>query len=143
MAKDEISEDPYELAFQVDRLMRRMNAGIEARAPDFDTERVGPIGGMTLLSIAEVQPVPMQTIAQMMGRDKGQLSRSISMMERRGLVSREPNEADQRSTLLRLTDKGEDLVGSIKAALDEVLGELLEPLETGERTELLRILKKL
>ena len=50
-------QDPFELAVQVDRLMRRMNAGIEARAPLFDTDRVGPIGGMILLTIAEVQPV--------------------------------------------------------------------------------------
>lgn len=134
---------PFELAFQVDRLMRRLNAGIEARAPEFDTERVGPIGGMILLTIAEVQPVPMQVVADIMARDKGQLSRTVSTLERRGLINREPNMADQRSSLLRLTSKGDTLVDAIKGALTEVLGNVLDPLTDDERTELLQMLKRL
>lgn len=135
--------DPFELAFEVDRLMRRMNAGIEARAPSFDTERIGPIGGMILLSISEVQPVAMQEIARMMARNKGQLSRTISVLERRGLVARSPNEQDQRSTLVTLTKQGEQMVGAIKTNLDEVLADLLTPLSPAERDQLLLLLKKL
>ncbi len=135
--------DPLELAFEVDRLMRRMNAGIETRAPIFDTDRIGPVGGMILLTIAEVQPVAMQEISLMMARDKGQLSRAISLLERRGLVARAPNKLDQRSTLLNLTLKGEQLVGAIKTNLDEVLSELLAPLNEAERGQLLTLLKKL
>lgn len=135
--------DPFEMAYQVDRLMRRMNAGIEARAPLFDTERVGPIGGMVLLTIAEHQPLTMQAIAEAMARDKGQLSRTISMLERRELVIRRPNPADQRSALLELSDKGSDVVAVIKQTLNEVLGGILEPLSEAERVQLLSLLGKL
>ena len=135
--------DPYELAYQIDRLMRRMNAGVVSRAPHFDKERVGPIGGMILLTIAEVEPAPMQQIADMMARNKAQLSRTIGSLERRGLVMRLANDADRRSTLLQLTPDGHDLVRRIKAALTEVLGEILAPLEADEHAALLTFLQKL
>lgn len=135
--------DPYELAYQIDRLMRRMNAGVEARAPLFDTDRIGPIGGMILLTIAEAQPVALQTVCDMMARDKGQLSRAISSLERRELVARTANAHDSRSTLLSLTEKGSHRVETIKQALDEALGEILTPLGAAEREDLLALLKRL
>lgn len=135
--------DPYAMAYQIDRLMRRMNAGVEARAPIFDTDRIGPIGGMILLTIAELQPTTMQRVAETMARDKAQLSRTISSLERRGLVARATNEDDQRSMLLSLTDKGDGFVGVIKRNLSEVLSGILEPLDDGERELLLGMLSKL
>lgn len=135
-------DDPLELAFQVDRFMRRLNARVHAKAPVFDKERVGPIGGMVLMTIAEVQPATMQQIAAMMGRDKAQMSRTIAMLERRKLVIRTANAADQRSTLLNLTQDGEDFVVSIKHVVGGVLSELLEPLSESERAEMRRLLGK-
>ncbi len=134
--------DPYELAYQIDRLMRRMNAGLEARAPLFDTERIGPIGGMVLLTLAEIQPVPMQRIVEVMARDKAQISRTLAMLERRELVAKSANKEDARSSLLSLTDKGAGFVEHIKATLDTVLSGILEPLSAEEQTQLLALLAK-
>lgn len=133
----------YELAFQVDRLMRRMNAGVQARVPIFDKERIGPIGGMILMTLSEIEPAPMQRLVETMNRDKAQLSRTISMLERRELVRRSPNEADQRSNLLTLTDKGSSFVEEIKGVLADVIGELLIPLDTTERAAMLSLLSRL
>ncbi len=134
--------DPYELAYQIDRLMRRMNAGLEARAPIFDTERIGPIGGMVLLTLADIQPVPMQRIVEVMARDKAQISRILAMLERRDLISKSANKDDARSSLLSLTDKGAGFVEQIKATLDTVLSGILEPLSAEEQTQLLTLLAK-
>lgn len=138
----ETSADSTEFAFQVDRFMRRLNARIHAQAPLFDEERIGPIGGMILMALAEAQPTPMQTIARMLGRDKAQLSRMFNNLERRGLVARAANAADQRSSLLSLTKKGEAFVERIKGVVGGVVGELVEPLTPAERDELLRLLSK-
>ena len=135
-------EDPLEFAFQVDRFMRRLNARVHAQAPEFDREKVGPIGGMILMTLAEVQPAPMQRIATMMGRDKAQLSRMFSSLERKGLVTRSANSLDQRSSLLRLTPKGDQLVIAIKQAVGGAVSELLAPLDPEERVEMLRLLAK-
>lgn len=136
------AEEPLELAFQVDRFMRRLNARVHSQAPVFDTERVGPIGGMILLTLAEVQPAPMNQIVMMMGRDKAQLSRMFTNLERRGLVSRSENETDQRSSLLSLTAEGEGFVETIKHVVAGAITELLEPLSAHERARLLKLLAK-
>ncbi|MEL6530410.1 MAG: MarR family transcriptional regulator [Pseudomonadota bacterium] len=135
-------DDPLEFAFQVDRFMRRLNARVHAQAPEFDREKVGPIGGMILMTLAEVQPAPMQRISAMMGRDKAQLSRMFSSLERKELVVRSANSADLRSSLLSLTPKGEELVVAIKGAVGGAIGELLDPLNDEERAEMLRLLAK-
>lgn len=135
-------EDPLEFAFQVDRFMRRLNARVHSRAPTFDKDRVGPIGGMIMMTLAEVQPAPMQQIVDSLGRDKAQLSRMFANLERRGLVKRCANDADQRSSLLSLTAEGEDFVISIKHAVIEAVGELIEPLSSQERAQLLQLLAK-
>ncbi|MEO0590625.1 MAG: MarR family transcriptional regulator [Pseudomonadota bacterium] len=135
--------DAYELASQIDRLMRRMNAGVAARAPLFDPERIGPIGGMILLTIADLQPVPLQRVADAMARDKAQLSRVISHLERRGLIERAPCEDDKRSLLLSLTQEGDGFVETIKRTLTEVLGAILEPLDAQEQAQLMALLVKI
>lgn len=137
------SRDPMALALQIDRLMRRLNARIHVQAPEFDQHRVGPIGGMILLTLAEVQPAPIQLISRLMGRDKGQLSRLFSNLERRDLVSRTPDPDDQRSNLLRLTPMGEAFVESIKVVVDGAVQELLAPLTEDEKAEMLRLLEKI
>jgi len=135
-------KDPLEFAFQIDRFMRRMNARIHAQAPTFDTDRIGPIGGMLLMTLSEVQPAPMQRIVELMGRDKAQLSRMFSRLERDELISRSANAEDQRSSLLQLTPKGEAFVTKIKGVVGGAIEELVEPLEASESEELLRLLSK-
>lgn len=131
-----------DFAFEVDRFMRRLNARVHAQSPIFDEERIGPIGGMILMALAEAQPAPMQSVATMMGRDKAQLSRMFSRLERDGLVSRTANKDDQRSSLLSLTGKGEDFVQKIKSVVAGAVEELTQPLSPEERAELLHLLAK-
>lgn len=135
-------DNSLEMAFQVDRFMRRLNARVHAQAPIFDEDRIGPIGGMILMTLAEVQPAPMQQIVSMMGRDKAQLSRMFSNLERRDLVTRTANPNDQRSSLLSLTTKGEEFVVTIKGVVAGAIEELLDPLSIAERAEMLRLMTK-
>ena len=135
-------EPQFALALQIDRLMRRLNARVHAQAPLFDTEKIGPIGGMVLMTLSEAQPAPMQRIAELMGRDKAQLSRLFANLERRELVQRIANEADQRSRLLSLTPRGEAFVRRIKSVVKGALEEILEPLSESEKGERLRLLSR-
>jgi len=77
-----------------------------------------------------------------MGRDKAQLSRMFSRLERDELISRSANAEDQRSSLLQLTPKGEAFVTKIKGVVGGAIEELVEPLEASESEELLRLLSK-
>lgn len=124
------------IAILVDRFMRRIHGGLHARAPEFDTERVGPGGGMILMTLADVEPAPMQRVAGLMARDKSQMTRAIKSLEQKGLVSRSNEASDARVSLLSLTDNGHALVNRIRRVLATVIGEILEPLDADERKEL-------
>ncbi|MEM1196304.1 MAG: MarR family transcriptional regulator [Pseudomonadota bacterium] len=139
MAQSEL----FELATRIDRLMRRMNASLTARAPGFDPDGVGPVGGMILLTIGDLEPAPMQRIADTMARDKAQLSRMVSALERRGLVERHRHASDKRSSLLSLSQEGAAFVEAIKGVLADTLDDLLDPLDAAERRRLIALLTKI
>ena len=132
----------HDLATRIDRLMRRLHAGIHARAPAFDPERVGPLGGMALMAISDDQPISIQALTQHMARDKVQMTRLIQTLERKGFLVRDVSAVDARVSLLTLTGKGEAFVTAIKATLAEVLDEVLGPVSEDERDQLVAILGK-
>ncbi len=130
------------IAILVDRFMRRIHGGLQARAREFDTENVGPGGGMILMTIADVEPAPIQLVARLMARDKSQITRAIKSLEGKGLIDRSNTESDARVSLLHLTDKGRMTVDRIQQALATVIGEILNPLEADERKVLTDLLAR-
>ncbi|MEM1284315.1 MAG: MarR family transcriptional regulator [Pseudomonadota bacterium] len=131
------------LAHQMDRLTRRMEAGIHQRAEPVDVDRVGPLGGMALLALQEIEPAPIQGLVAMMRRDKSQMTRLIQMLERKGYVERHACATDGRVSLMRLSDKGRDFVGAMQAIMADVIGDLLKPLDPQEREQLTQMLQKI
>lgn len=135
--------DRHELAYLVDRFMRRMEAGVHTRALKFDEERVGPFGGMVLMAVADAQPVSIHALTLQLARDKAQMTRTIQRLEAKGFVNREASAEDGRVSILRLSDKGEALVITIKANVAEVLDDLLDPLSPDERAAFQEMLKRI
>ncbi len=130
------------IAILVDRFMRRIHGGLNARAAEFDTENVGPGGGMILMTLADVEPAPVQLVARLMARDKSQMTRAIKSLEKKGLIDRSDDLSDARVSVLRLTAKGRRAVSRIQGALTTVIGEILNPLETQEQRKLEELLSR-
>ncbi|MEM9334560.1 MAG: MarR family transcriptional regulator [Pseudomonadota bacterium] len=124
------------IAIQVDRFMRRIHGGLNARASEFDTENVGPGGGMILMTLADVEPAPVQLVARLMARDKSQMTRAIKSLEKKGLIARASEASDARVSLLRLTARGRKAVSRMQGALATVIGEILTPLNRKEKQQL-------
>ncbi|MEM1436483.1 MAG: MarR family transcriptional regulator [Pseudomonadota bacterium] len=122
-----------DIAIHIDRFMRRIHSGLQARASEFDAENVGPGGGMILLTLADVEPAPIQFMARLMGRDKSQMTRAIKSLESKGLIERSTEAADARVSLLSLTRQGRSAVDRIQVALTSVIGDILSPLAADER----------
>ncbi|MEL6877148.1 MAG: MarR family transcriptional regulator [Pseudomonadota bacterium] len=137
-----MNESPErEIAMLMDRFMRRTHAGIHAKAKAFDTERVGPNGGMMLLALSDLQPAPISELAREVTRDKAQVTRAIQRFERLGLVKRQTLDDDARVSLLSLTSKGETFVEGIRVILTDTLEALLAPCNTEDRASIKRILQ--
>lgn len=135
--------DQIRLAQTVDRFVRRIHVELQHRAPQVDTDRVGPWGGMILFTIAEAQPVSIQAVTQRTGRDKSQMTRKLKELEAKRLVVRAGSEQDRRVTLLSLTAKGERLVDALQSVLGGVIEEILQPLSRDEQGALLEMLERL
>ncbi|WP_198174339.1 MarR family winged helix-turn-helix transcriptional regulator [Mesorhizobium xinjiangense] len=97
-----------------------------------------------LLVLVERNPGSRQSlIAKARGLDKSTLVPMIDRLEREGLLERRPMAGDRRIKTIWLTEKGADLLQQAIpaiAATDESLGASLT---AEERTELVRLLKKL
>ena len=67
----------------------------------------------TLAILNQHGPTTVKDISRRSRIDKGWISRSVARLEDRGLLARMPNEQDNRSVLLRLTEDGHRLVAQI------------------------------
>ena len=64
--------------------------------------------GFALLSIDPEKGTPSTSMGPKMGMEATSLSRTLKMMEERGLIERRPNPEDGRGVLIFLTDFGKE-----------------------------------
>ncbi len=94
---------------------------------------------MARLLIAET--CNMGELAKHVRRTKSTVTVLVEKLERSGYVRREPDPADSRGVLVRLTDKGRALEPaflSISAGLQQLIAERLDPEETALLEKLLK-----
>lgn len=73
----------------------------------------------------------------------GGMTARIDRLEKAGLVERGPHPTDRRATLVRLTDKGFDLIESIMPSHEETARDILAPLSLDEQKTLNALLARL
>ncbi|MEL7105427.1 MAG: MarR family transcriptional regulator [Pseudomonadota bacterium] len=131
-----------EIGQLVDRFMRQIHADLGRRAPAFDTQKVGPAGGLVLMALADQEPVAIHELVRSIARDKAQITRLLQTLGTKGLVQKSPSPDDGRVCVLQLTPKGNDTVKQLRLALAETIDGLLDPLGPQERETLKSLLKK-
>jgi DNA-binding MarR family transcriptional regulator len=98
--------------------------------------------GYAVLSVLRSEPVRTQTaLARAIGADKTRLIPVLDELQRRGLIEREPDPADRRVRLLRLTRAGRDLQASVQARIRAEEVRLLALLPTSDRAAFVRSLQ--
>ncbi len=131
-----------DLALLIDRFMRRIHFGLQAKADDFDTAKVGPGGGIVLLTLADMGCPGLNELTHRVARDKSQMTRTIRSLEAKGLVQRKPSPHDARVSLVELTEAGKDVVKSLQAAVAETIDDILSPISKSEEDTLRALLKR-
>lgn len=130
----------YKIAHELDRVVRRIEARMHQRMPSLDTRGIGPLGGLVLLHIAEMQPCSMQRLCEQVGRDPSQMTRVVRNLENKGVVSRTADPDDRRVSMLSLSLDGTEFVSVIKTTLSDVVDGIVAPLTDAERDLFLRLL---
>lgn len=131
-----------ELALLIDRFMRGIHFGLQARAPGFDREGVGPGGGVVLMTLKDAGRISLNDLTKRVARDKSQMTRMIKSLETKGLVAREASPNDQRVSMVFLTPKGETITGELMGAVAEVVDEILAPISEVEKRTLKDLLAR-
>jgi len=85
---------------------------------------------------------PFKDLAAAVGCSRATMTGIVDTLERKGLVTREPNPHDRRSLLVKLTQRGRALAESTPT-LDRIFRGCCVGLEPDEVGQLSRLLKKL
>lgn len=88
-------------------------------------------------------PQPVNAIGKRILLTSGSITTAIDRLESRKLVHRTPHPQDQRSRLVELTQKGEQLIRCAFLQHAHDMEKTMAVLTPSERLELIRLLKKL
>lgn len=89
-----------------------------------------------------LKAAPLILLAQRAGIQKSQASRLITSLVKRDYITRKSHPADGRSTLLSLTEQGNELVRLILEESRDRNRQMLQDLDDDERRELMRLMGK-
>ena len=124
--------DHTEIAIMMDRLMRNIQSDLNGKADQFDTHKVGPLGGMVLLTIADLQPISQNALAATLTRDKSQVTRLLHGLETKGLVEKNTSPNDARSISISLTALGTSAAEGLQDALSDTIASMSTDLDADE-----------
>lgn len=97
----------------------------------------------TLEILGQHGSLRMKELAAKMGVTTGTLTVTVDRLEKRGLVSRAPNESDRRSFLVELTARGRTLFEEHHKLHLDLTRDLAASLGDGEAREFASMLRKL
>ncbi|MGK8555193.1 MarR family winged helix-turn-helix transcriptional regulator [Nocardia gipuzkoensis] len=114
-----------------------------AELPVLDRHELSMWGYAVLLGL-DAEPVYTQAaLAKAIGADKTRIIGVLDELQRRGLISREPDPADRRVNLVSLTEAGRALRDRAQRDIQDREDRLLERLPAEDRRVFLRALRAL
>ncbi|MBF6298580.1 winged helix DNA-binding protein [Nocardia amamiensis] len=114
-----------------------------AELPVLDRHELSMWGYAVLLGL-DAEPVYTQAaLAKAIGADKTRIIGVLDELQRRGLISREPDPADRRVNLVSLTEAGRALRDRAQRDIQDREDQLLERLPAADRRVFLRALRTL
>jgi DNA-binding MarR family transcriptional regulator len=132
--------DALEREITVFHRRARASAGEMARQVHPDLE---PAAYGLLARLAETGPERATDLSMYFGVGKATMSRQLRALEELGLVSREPDPADGRAFLVRLTDEGRGRFNRVRGARRARYFRQLAAWDRADITDLARLLHRL
>ena len=124
---------------EVGILIRRIKRVIGERARAVDPSLM-PASFLVLSTLHSLGPVRSTALVDLLGVDKGAMSRHVQHLLDLGLVSRERDPADGRAALLEVTAEGRRRLAVIAAQRQELLAERLADWSAADLAEFVALL---
>ena len=99
---------------------------------------VTPAQCHVLLALEESGPLSNRELAAQLQLDASTLSRTIDQLARKNLVERQPHPGDRRTTLLELSDQGNQVAVSINTTADSLYRSLLGKIPAEQRLDVMQ-----
>ncbi|KIF70125.1 MarR family transcriptional regulator [Streptomyces sp. AcH 505] len=122
------------------RITRRL---IDAEKPLLAARGLAMWDYIVLAQLARGTAPTQLALAQAVDYDKTRLIKLLDELERSGLLTREPDPADRRARIVRLTPAGERLLAEARGDIRVMEEDLLGQLDGTERDVLLAVLPRL
>lgn len=110
----------HSLVFQ---LWRRQNNALQ---PIRDKLGLGPGQPRLLVKLSQLGPCSQNRLSQEMEADPASVSRMVELLCKAGFLSRSEDEADRRSNIISLTDKGMEAAAIWQAGCQKVSNTMLK-----------------
>ncbi|MBN7807129.1 MarR family transcriptional regulator [Agrobacterium rosae] len=111
-----------------------------ARRFDMALKPVGLTNGQfsLLMSLNRPEPPPMGPVANLLAMDRTTLTAALKPLQKRGLLSIEPDPKDKRGKRLKLTPEGMAVLASAVPIWTRTHGEVEAQIESGDADRLRR-----
>jgi DNA-binding MarR family transcriptional regulator len=96
-----------------------------------------------LAAIRETPDVDATRLSSLIAFDRSTLGDVLERLEAKGWIVRGPSAHDKRIKLVRLSPAGRKVLDDVEPDVRRVQQRLLEPLDPGERDEMMRLLARL
>jgi DNA-binding MarR family transcriptional regulator len=96
-----------------------------------------------LMSLNRPEPPPMGPVASLLAMDRTTLTAALKPLERRGLLKVLPGSSDRRARVLKLTDKGRELLASAVPVWQSTHDEVESLMPPGAPDDIRRSLQSL
>jgi DNA-binding MarR family transcriptional regulator len=93
-----------------------------------------------LAALGDLGPASQADLGRRAELDRSDVVTTVDELERSGLVSRSPDPEDGRRKIVTITATGKRRLRKLDGVVADVQEELLAPLSTAERAELIRLL---
>jgi DNA-binding MarR family transcriptional regulator len=132
--------DREDLAALFSRITRRL---VEAEEPILAAHGLSMWEYITLYRLARRPAQTQAELAQAIGYDKTRLIPVLDKLQQQGLIDRQPDPADRRAHLVRITTAGTARHAAAQADIRTMEERLLQPVSPGQRRSLLAVLPRL
>lgn len=98
---------------------------------------------LVLKKVNDEDGVAPLEIARVLGKEAASMTRMLDILERKGLLTREPNPADRRSSLIVATEAGEELFQRVLPLVRRIRQQAVSGFSVREISELENALQRI
>jgi MarR family transcriptional regulator, organic hydroperoxide resistance regulator len=127
----------------ISRVKESFNAFLEKKLREHSFNKIVTSHGDIIAALAKSEELTMSEIAKEINRDRSTVTALVNKLKKLGYLKLKENEQDLRSSLVSLTDKGQELIPAFKKISVELFEKASAGISEKEWQDFRKTLEKL